>query len=232
MRNLWVLGLLAGLAGPTYGHFYFVLPGGEPGASAKLVIGDGPAPDPSAARDYGRPESFRAVTKSGRVAPLTVDTGDGSLRATGQGEDAAEVFGSVVIGVVKRGQVEPVLVVHHPRAVFDIDSRGAIATDAKDLPALSVRPVAAGGSVSFVVSAKGKPQAQADVTVYEPGESRPRTVKTGANGVTPAFSKPGKYAARVYWLEPNPGEYQGRKYAAVRHYATVTVRVGTEAAGQ
>jgi hypothetical protein len=75
MRNLWVLGLLAGLAGPTYGHFYFVLPGGEPGASAKLVIGDGPAPDPSAARDYGRPESFRAVTKSGRVAPLTVACG-------------------------------------------------------------------------------------------------------------------------------------------------------------
>jgi hypothetical protein len=84
------------------------------------------------------------------------------------------VFGSVVIGVVKRGQVEPVLVVHHPRAVFDIDSRGAIATDAKDLPALSIRPVAAGGSVSFVVSAKGKPQAQADVTVYEAGVETPR----------------------------------------------------------
>ncbi|MFO0849117.1 MAG: hypothetical protein U0871_11275 [Gemmataceae bacterium] len=232
MRNLWVLGLLAGLGGPTYGHFYFVLPGGEAGAAAKLVIGDGPAPDASAARDYGRPESFRAVAKSGRVTPLTVDTGDGTLRSTGQAEDPAEVFGSVVIGVVKRGQVEPVLVVHHPRAVFDPDSRGAITADVKDPPALSIRPVAAGGSVSFVVSAKGKPQAQADVTVYEPGEPRPRTVKTGANGVTPAFSKPGRYAARVYWLEPAPGEHQGRKYAAVRHYATITVAVGPQIAGQ
>ena len=232
MRNLCVLGLLAGFAGPVDGHFYFILPGAGPGSAPQLVLGDTPVHDATAARDYGRPESFRAVTKAGKLSPLTVDLSDGTLRSGSRDDDPAEVHGSVVIGVVRRGQTEPVLVVHHPRAVFDADIRGVSGPEAKDQPPLSVRPVIAGGAVSFSVSANGKALAQADVTGYVPDEPRPRSVKTGGSGVTPAFGKPGRYAARVYWLEPTPGEYQGRKYAAVRRYATVTVRLGPDNSGQ
>jgi hypothetical protein len=216
--------LTAGLLPSARAHFFFLVPEAGQTRTLGLILGDGPTPDPSVAKEYGQPGEFWAVSRAGTVSPANVMANDAGVRVQLGGDEAVEVYGSVTAGVVLRGQAEPVLIVHHPRAALEVGGRSS---PGGKQPALSVRPTGAGGEVAFAVAANGKPHPHADVTVYVPGEPRPRAVKTGTSGVTPSFTTPGRYAARVSWLEPTAGEYQGRRYAAIRHYATVVVEVGS-----
>lgn len=227
MRSAFTfLVLVTVVARPAFGHYFFLIPGPDANSPPRLILGDEPSPDPSVAKDYGRTGAFWAVNRAGAMISVRVESTDAGVQLRPAEREPVALFGSVVAGVVLRGHAEPVLIVHHPRLVLDYAGGGAKSDLLKEQPQLSIRPSGAGGEVAFVVSANGKPHPHADVTVYVPGEARTRLVKTGAGGTTPAFSAPGRYAARVSWLEPTAGEYLGRKYAAVRHYATVVVEVG------
>ncbi len=226
MARMW-LGLVcaAAVAGGAQAHFFFLLPPDDANPAVRLVLGDTARPDPEAQVDLGRSGQFWVRTGSGKVAPAKIGTGSGdgwlSLEPVA---DAAEAFGTVEAGVVVRGQPDPVLLVHHPRAVLAPLGPARPAPEShRDRP-LEITPVVRGGGVAFRVTAAGEPVGSADVVVEVPGEKRPRAVKTDAAGVTPAFEAAGTYAARAMRVEARAGEFQGRAYKQVRHYATLVVR--------
>jgi hypothetical protein len=128
----------------------------------------------------------------------------------------------VEYGVVERGQAEPVLIVHHPRV--GLGPVPAAPRRSADPQALEITPLARSGGLAFVVTAAGKPVGSAQVVVQVPEEKRPRVVQTSADGTTPTFEKAGRYSARVYRVEPKAGEFKGRAYKQVRHYATLVVQ--------
>ena len=74
--------------------------------------------------------------------------------------------------------------------------------------------------------AKGKPVADAEVTVLLPGDERKKVV-TDKAGYTPVFEAAGRYGVWARHFETVSGESGGQKYEEVRHYATLVVDAGT-----
>jgi hypothetical protein len=84
--------------------------------------------------------------------------------------------------------------------------------------------VPTGSAEQFKVWFKGQPLAKTAVTIYAPNGWW-QEHKTGADGSV-ALARPwrGQYVIEVIFLEPTAGEFDGKKYNAVRHRATLTVQ--------
>jgi hypothetical protein len=164
----------------------------------------------------------------GRTTPLPV-----RARGTGCGVDlpggVTSVGGRLDYGVMARGGAEPFLLVYQPRAILG-DPFAPAAGPAAD-PAPRILPRGAPGAVRFLVEAAGRPVADADVTVILPDGGQEK-VKTGADGLSPAFAASGRYGAWARYVEMLAGEHAGKPYAQVRHYPTVVCTIpGPTAAG-
>jgi hypothetical protein len=74
---------------------------------------------------------------------------------------------------------------------------------------------------------QGKPAADVEVTLYVPGQDKPSELKTDKDGLfKPEQPKAsGVYGIRARYVEKKAGEYDGKKYKEVRHYATMTFPV-------
>ncbi len=221
------LTLIIGLTMSAQAHYFFVLPAEQPQAPLRLILSDGPQVDAAAQVDPGSAK-FQAVGPAGQATPLQLQPGGEGWLALPVSADVKEVFGIIEYGVVLRGEPEPVLIVHHSRAVLASLKPGESAPGPHNDQPLEVSPVVRSGRAAFRVTASGKPLGAAGVVVYAPEEKRPRAVKTDADGVTPAFERAGTYAARSWWTEDRAGEFQGRPYKQVRHYATLVVRYDAE----
>ena len=225
MTRMW-FGLVcaAAVAGGAQAHFFFLLPPDDANPTVRLVLSHTAKPDPEAQVDSGRSGKFWMLTGSGKAVAAKVGAGGEGWLSLEPVADAVEVFGTIEAGVVVRGQPDPVLLIHHPRAVLPALGSARPAPELhRDRP-LEITPVVRGGGVAFCVTAGGEPVGSTDVVVEVPGEKRPRAVKTGAAGVTPAFEAAGTYAARASRVEDQAGEFQGRAYKQIRHYATLVVR--------
>ena len=200
-------------------HFYFLLPGG-PQQSPKIVLADRPEPDATVSLDLALQGKFTAVSKSGDATPLQTQRGEEGYLTFGiLPAETATVMGTVDYGVVIRGQSEPVLIRHHAKLIVT----PLIADVQKQSPApVEINVVTHASGVVFQVTVNGKP-VEADLSVYLPDTKRVEVVHTDAQGMTKPFDKKGQYAARVFVTENRSGEYQGRAYKQVRHYATIVV---------
>lgn len=96
---------------------------------------------------------------------------------------------------------------------------------------LDVLPIRKGGD-TFAVYFRGRPLAEAKVTVIAPNTwmQQHRTSTEGLVKVNAPWRGP--YVLDVVYLENVPGEFKGSKYNAVRHRATLTfVKTSGERAG-
>jgi uncharacterized GH25 family protein len=218
----WLCVVCVALAvGQAQAHFLYLVPGDGSSSAVRVVFGDTMKPDADEPPAVVRDGVFSCVAGSGQASPLKpiVNEHDFTLMpSTG----AVGVCGTVEYGVALRGQDEPVLIVYHASAAL-ADRKPT--NGGKDR-VLEIAPVVRPEGVAFAVMSNGKPVVSADVVVEVPGEKRPRAVKTDAKGMTPAFEPPGTYSARTSWLEDRAGEFRGRSYKQVRHYATLVVRRG------
>jgi hypothetical protein len=225
MARFWLgFALVLGVCATARSHYFFLLPGDGADKPVRLVLNDIPEPDAGTSLDAATASAkFWLVDRMGRSNPVrSKPGGEGFQTFASVPTDTATLFGSVEYGVVERGQAEPVLIVHHPRACL-----GPVPTTLRPSAkpqSLEMTPLARSSGLAFVVTAAGKPVSSAQVVVQVPDEKRPRIVQTAADGTTPTFDKAGFYSARTYHLEPKTGEFKGRMYKQIRHYATLTVR--------
>jgi len=87
---------------------------------------------------------------------------------------------------------------------------------------LDIVPAQAGG---YVVYFRGRPLPKAKVAVYAPNQWQQEHRADGQGRVQISTPWPGHYVLEVIHTEPQPGEYRGRAFEALRHRATSTVTV-------
>lgn len=206
-------------------HFPFLVPDGP--SKGRAVFSDNLKPD-----DKGVPVDKIAGTKlavlaDGKAGELAwkLDKEANCYTFEVPGAGTRLVVGTTDYGVLQRGEGKPFLLRYYAKGVFG-DLPAAEKATAGDRVPLELVPVAEGGKLRFKALAGGKPLAKADVTVLVPGEEKGKVVATDDAGLTPAFEAKGVYGAHVRQVEEKAGEADGKKYAEVRHYATLAVAFG------
>lgn len=224
-------GWAAVLAVPARAHFVFVVPD-DRGLRAEVVFSESLDADPDVDDAPLETMVLEGRSHDGRISPLRV-----RARGTGCVIDlpggVTSVGGRLDYGVMTRGGTEPFLLVYHPRAILGDPFAPANAPNTAPAadPAPRIVPRGAPGAVRFLVEAEGRPVAEADVTVILPDGAHEK-VKTGPDGLSPAFTASGRYGAWARYVEHVAGEHAGKPYAQVRHYPTVVCTIpGLDAAG-
>ncbi|MBX9622576.1 MAG: DUF4198 domain-containing protein [Gemmataceae bacterium] len=206
-------------AAPAHFVFVYVADGGT---EARLVFGHTAAPDPNSFPTRAEKTTLTARDGSGAETKLAVEKGDGNyFRAKLPGGKTVVVYGTTEAGVTQRGDNPPLLSWYYPKAILGdpFADRAAVGPSAP----LDIVPVRDGGKVRFKVVAAGKPAVGVEVTVGLPGgdEDKAPVVKTDADGMTEGFTEAGRYCVAARRSDDKSGELGGKKYAAVRHTATV-----------
>ncbi|VTR95351.1 Uncharacterized protein OS=Phycisphaera mikurensis (strain NBRC 102666 / KCTC 22515 / FYK2301M01) GN=PSMK_26110 PE=4 SV=1: DUF4198 [Gemmata massiliana] len=217
MRYLAALLTIGYLAAAGHAHFVFVY---VDGAEARVVFGHTAAPDSSSFPTRAEKTTLTARDAAGKDTKIAVEKGDGNFfRAKLPADKPAVVFGITEAGVTQRGENPPLLSFYYPKVIVgDLFVKGAEVGGALELV-----PVRNGDKVQFKVLAGGKPVADVEVTVglAGKGEDQDETVKTDKDGLTTAFADKGRYCVATRRSEDKSGEFGGKKYAAVRHIATL-----------
>jgi hypothetical protein len=216
--------ILIALPAAALGHFPFLVPDGP--TKGKAVFSDNLKADKDVPIDRIANTKL-VVIADGKASELTwtLDKPANCYTFDVPGTGSRIVVGTTDYGVLQRGDSKPFLLRYYPKAVFGDLPDPEKATVGDKVP-LELVPVAAGGQLRFKVLAGGKPLAKADVLVIVPGESQTKVVQSDDGGLTPEFDKAGAYGAQVRRVEEMAGERDGKKYAEVRHYATLVVSLG------
>jgi uncharacterized GH25 family protein len=230
MKRLGIVFLLLAAAAPARAHFVWLLPA-EPGAKepgVRLIFSDGLAPD--------RPELLKKVAHT-KVFARDADGKEVVVKAVA-GQDALNVAlpdgqfyvvaGTCRYGVSTHGGSEPFLLNYYPKAFVGLGQQlepKAFLQPWGVLPLEIMLEVGAEGHALRVLW-QGKPLAGAEVALLVPGEDKPVEGKTNADGTFPLKvpKKAGLYGIRARHVEKTAGELDGKKYAEVRHYATLVVQ--------
>jgi hypothetical protein len=225
MRFLTAALALACAAAAARAHFVFVYVA-DGGAEARVVFGHAPAPDPDTFPTRAEKTALTARDAAGKETKLAVEKGDGNFYRAKLAGTPVVVYGTTEAGVTQRGDNPPMLSWYYPKVVAG-DPFAASATVGAAAP-MEVVPVRDGDKVKFKILSAGKPAAGAEVTVGLPGggEEKAEVVKAGADGLTAGFAARGRYCVAARRIEDRAGEFGGKKYAAVRHTATVVFDFG------
>jgi hypothetical protein len=206
--------LLAFSASVAPASFLFLLPDTTVGGKFSLVFHSTPFSDTPP--DGGK-LGVQAVTGLSDAGKRTQVPTQKEVNCTTAKVDGDTAFTSVDYGVSNRGEGQLVLLRFHAKA----QPVGGSAVG----QSLELTPARTTAGVVFVATAGGKPLNAATVTVCEPGGGEPRTVTTDADGRTPEYSTPGRYAVRVGRFETVKGEHEGRAYTGVWEYSTLVTTV-------
>jgi hypothetical protein len=118
------------------------------------------------------------------------------------------------------------VLIYHPRTLLGNAFKDT-ATTGDDAP-VEIAPTGKPGALKLKLLVRDKPQPDSEITVILPDATQ-KKLKTDATGETELLTQPGRYGAWARYWEPAPGERDGKKYAEVRHYATLVFDAGTEA---
>lgn len=220
MRFALTLALAALATTAAHAHFVFVY---VDGGDAKVVFGHHAAPDPDSFPTRAEKTTLTARDAAGKETPLTLEKGAGNFFRAKLPAAPVVVYGTTESGVTQKGDAPPVLSWYHPKVIVGDPFAANVAAG----KVMDIVPVRDGDKVRFRVLAAGKALADADVTVGIDGkeETKAETVKTGADGLTPAFAGGGRYLVAARRVEAKAGEFGGKSYTAVRHTATLVCDV-------
>jgi len=221
--------MVLAMAGTATAHFVFIVPD-KGGSTVKIVFSDGLEPDEAVPMPKVDAKKLMVETKTKEGAGVCVDLeafekGEHCYNAKVPGKGHRVVHGTVTYGVRTKGKEkkESYLVVYHPYAVIGKSKK---AMEANPEVAVQLVPVHEDGKLRLMVTAKGKPVADAEVTVLLPGDKKKtKKVTTDKKGLTEAFEDAGRYGAWVRHNEAKSGEHDGKKYDEVHHYATLVVEL-------
>jgi uncharacterized GH25 family protein len=226
MRYLTAAVALIGVATAARAHFVFVYVA-DGGTEARLVFAHAAAPDPKVPATRVEKTTLIARDAAGKDTKLVVEKGAGNYyRAKLPTDKSIVVFGTTEAGVTQYGDNPPALSWYYPKTVLgDPFSKGAAV--GPKVP-LELVPVRDGEKVRFRVPAGGKPAVGIEVTVGRPGqgEDESQVVKTDKDGLTSGFADRGRYCVAARRAEDKAGEFGGKKYAVVRHTATLVFDFG------
>ncbi len=200
-------------------HFVFILPDAD-GRAAKVVFSDRLEPDERVTMDKLANLKLTLRRPGQPEAPVNWANSQHCFELPIRGEGPRLVYGAAEYGVMQRGEGKPFLLIYHPKAI--VGDPPAVQPLGESVP-VEIVPVRGDGGWRLRVLARGKPRADAEVTILTSGESESKKVKTDADGFTPAISASGRCGAWTSLTEPKSGDHLGKKHGEIRHYATLVV---------
>ncbi len=221
MKFLIALASLGVSLASASAHFIFILPPLN-GSPARVVLNDGPVPDSKASLEAFPIKEFTVLANDGKSSEKKLtpvkDKSESFWAFDAHANLGAGIVSSIDYGVVNRGEGERYLVRHHAKLVHALSAT----LQPIGLP-IEITPKPVGSGVAFLVTINQKPAANVDVIVYEPDQAKVKVVKTDLAGQTPTFSTTGTYAVRISQTDATAGEFEGRRFKAVKHYSTLVV---------
>lgn len=209
--------LLLAAASLAQAHFIFVVP--EPGGTAaKVFISEELKPDGGV--DLGLVAGAKLTLRgaNGRETPLEMTKASDAYQIA-LTAGTRLVHGVLDLGLTQRGAgAKPHLLVYHPKAIIGNPFDGNV-TLGGDTP-VEIVPAGQPGALHLRLLTRGKPAANAEVTVILPDGTQ-KKVKTDGEGQTEVFTQFGRFGAWARFWEPVTGERDGKKYEELRHYATL-----------
>jgi len=217
---------LALTARPARGHFLFFLPAASDakGPGVRLVFSDNLEPGEPKLLDKVKHTEVFEVGPDGQAAALKTQPGKDCFEVPLTGDGPRVVAGVCRYGVLKRGEGEPFLLCYYPKTFVRATPRDDLWFRACERLPLEIVPIKELRTVRVLW--QGKPLAEAEVTAWMPGQEKTSEGKTDKEG---RFILPdtgpvtaGVYAVSARHVEKKAGEHDGKKYAEVRHYASLT----------
>jgi uncharacterized GH25 family protein len=218
---------------PVRAHFIWLVPS-EPGAKMPAVrvmfSEDLRFFDPDLLKKVARTELF-ARDADGKTKTIKAAIEKDEFAAQLPDAGLFEVAAVCRYGVIQRGKSEPFLL-HYDAKTFILPDKKpsaplALLDKAWDKLPLEIVPVSSRADRPRVrVLWQGKALAGAEVVLLVPGREENVEGKTDKDGLFPltAPTAAGLYGIRVLHKEAREGEFNGKKYKEVRHYATLTLR--------
>lgn len=229
MSNLFRLGLLSlaiifVFTQFAQAHFPWleVATGKDGKAVLHCYFSEGPGDRDGDLLNYVQGSKVWKVPGRGEAAKVSLKKGSGSLELSLSEREAGSVFVlQKDLGVMNRGDAEFLLRYYSKTGPTPASWTWKRAKTEK-LNDLDVIPSMSDGVLSVTVKFQGKPVAGAEVTFYNTEDEYP-TLKTNKDGVAEfKLSRNPVKAVRVKHVEQKSGEHEGKSYADVRHYSTVT----------
>lgn len=207
------------IAGVSNAHFVFVIPDAKDARKAVVVFSDELAPDANVSIDKVAGIKLQMRDAAGKDSTLTTVKAEHSLTVNLPGNGRRVVYGSVDFGVLQKGDSKPFLLRYHPKAIIGT-AEGAKIGD--KLPIEIVLTIKS-GKVRFLVLAKGKPLADAEVNVIPADPTKKQKLMTDKEGYTSEIESKGRVGIWTRTSQAITGESGGKKYEEVRDYATLVV---------
>lgn len=229
MRRLLTLCMLLALAVPARAHFIWLVPDADgKGHSAQLVFSDTLGPDEAVLiSKVAQTKLFARAGLKGADVPVTMTPQKHSYRVTVKATEGPILIGGICqYGVLARGKSEPFLLMYYPKLLVKAGAtpeRGSWVSEGTERLPLEIVPVV-GTKPQLRVLWRGKPAAGVEVSLVVPGHDDAVEAKTDAQGLVAivAPKADGTYGVRAKHIEKKAGALNGKKYAEVRHYATLT----------
>ncbi len=212
---------------PASAHFIWIVPDkpAEGKTTTRVIFSEDLQPDkPDYLAKIAGTELF-GRDAGGKIAPVKWKRGENAYQATLPGASASVLAGVCRYGVIQRGESGPFLLMYYPKALVNAAPNTAGFHDACDRLPLEILPIKDEAG-TFRVLWRGKPLAGAEVVILTPGSDKSVKKKTSEKGSFKLdLAAQGAYGLRVRHVEAEKGEYDGKKYQSVRHYATLVFRV-------
>jgi N-acetylneuraminic acid mutarotase len=207
-------------------HFIWVVtePAEQP-TTVRLYFGEVAGPDdPELLDRVTGAEAWIIGGRRSEPKPLTFKKdGDALVAEIPAGTAAAPVVLRHTYGVISRGE-EPFLLKYYGKGLPSALPGSWTAIDDREKLPLEIVPRLDGGSVAVEVRWQGAPVKSATVTVHGPGLDEAIEGETDEHGVVScALKSAGLYSIRARMIDKTPGEHDGKTYAEVRHYSTLSL---------
>ena len=227
-RLLGALVLLLSVAVSAQGHFIFILPTEERSRKARVVFSDNLKPDKAKLLEKISHTKFSARV-DGKDFALKPAKGKDCLELEATGKGPVWVVGVCPYGVVARGGKEPFLLTYYSKAIVERQIPAPPSAEFLEQRfsslELDLTPLLGGKEgPQLRVMMKGKPLADAEVTLYVPGKDEPVEKKSDKSGLVklPPAAKDGLYGVRAMHTVTKTGKLGEKSYSSLRAYATLT----------
>jgi uncharacterized GH25 family protein len=221
--SVLALGLVMGVVAQA--HHVYVVP--DTKKSAKVIFSDSLEPDagvPIAKIKSTKLFYFDGSSDEGKPLILKEEKDHYTVQVPGKGSRV--VYGSTEYGVLKKGDAKPFRLIYYPKAIFGLINQETQKVG-EALP-FEIVPVDAKDKIRFQVIVKGKPLADAEISVAVPNSDKREKLTTDKEGFTKAFDAKGTYGLWARHSENVTGEAGGMKYEEIRSYATLVVEFDGE----
>lgn len=216
-KPIYNIAILFAAAVSASAHFVFVVPQAG-NANASVFISETLKPDPQVDIDIVKDTKLSLRDAGGRETALSLTKSGGVYTTTVVGSGTRVIHGLADLGISGSGDKQ-YLLLYHPKTILG-DAFDTKTVVGKSAPAELI-PVGKAGALKLQLLGRGKPQADAEITILFPDGSE-KVVKTDKTGQTETFTQNGRYGAWARFWETNAsGERDSKKYPETRHYATL-----------